>query len=109
MSTQKHLYRVVFHNQGKVYEVYARKVTQGALFGFVELEGLVFGERAGVVVDTAEERLKAEFGDVKRTHVPMHAVIRIDEVAKQGTARITVIEGGAGAPVPIYTPGPRGK
>ena len=35
----KPIYRVVFLNQGKVYEVYARRVSQtGALFGFVEID-----------------------------------------------------------------------
>ena len=55
----KPIYRVVFLNQGKVYEVYARHVSQtGSLFGFVEIEELVFDARKGVVVDPAEERLQ---------------------------------------------------
>jgi len=103
--SSKPLYRVIFVAQGKQYELYARKVSPGALLGFVEVEGLVFGERSSVVLDPSEERLKTEFADVKRFHVPMHAVQRIDEVIKQGSARITVIEGGAGAPsVSILTP-----
>ena len=45
----KPIYRVVFLNQGKVYEVYARHVSQtGSLFGFVEIEELVFDARKGV-------------------------------------------------------------
>jgi hypothetical protein len=31
-----HLFKVVFHSQGKVFEIYARKVGHGNLFGFVE-------------------------------------------------------------------------
>ena len=46
-----HIFKVMFVNQGKVYEVYARKVSHGALFGFIEVEELVFGERSSVVVD----------------------------------------------------------
>ena len=41
-----HIFKVMFVNQGKVYEVYARKVSHGSLFGFVEIEELVFGERS---------------------------------------------------------------
>lgn len=41
-----HIFRVVFVNQGKVYEIYARKVSHGGLLGFVEVEELVFGERS---------------------------------------------------------------
>ena len=58
--------------QGQVYEVYANSIAQGALFGFIEIEELVFGERSSVVVDPSEEKIKTEFEGVKRTHIPMH-------------------------------------
>ena len=92
----KPIYRVVFLNQGKVYEIYARRVSQtGALFGFVEVEELVFDARKGVVVDPAEERVRLVFAGVKRTYLPMHYVLRIDEVDKQGISKITSAEGGS--------------
>src|SRR5215467_1068305 len=100
----KPIYRIVFLNQGKVYEIYARRVSQtGTLFGFVEVEELVFGTRKGVVVDPAEERLQLEFAGVKKTYLPMHYVLRIDEVDKQGVSKIT--EGGnvAQFPMPVYS------
>lgn len=102
----KRIYKVIFSNHGKVYEVYASGVGQGALFGFVEVEGLLFGARSEVVVDPSEEKLKAEFEGVERTYIPMHAVIRIDEVTRQGTGKISDAEGGAGnvTPFPLYTP-----
>ncbi|HYW02318.1 MAG TPA: DUF1820 family protein [Gammaproteobacteria bacterium] len=90
---EKHLYKIAFFNQGKVYEIYARNVSQEHLYGFVAVEGLVFGEQSGVVVDPTEERLKSEFDGVERVHIPMHAIIRIDEVARRGTSRITTVEG----------------
>jgi hypothetical protein len=95
----------MFVNQGKVYEVYARKVSHGGLFGFVEVEDLVFGERAGVVLDPGEERIKTEFEGVKRTYLPLHSVLRVDEVKKQGTAKIVSLEGAnvAQFPVPLYS------
>ena len=102
-----HLYKVVFMSQGQVYEIYARSVGQGGLFGFVEIEELVFGERSTVVVDPSEEKIKSEFKGVKRSYLPMHAIIRIDEVEKQGTSKISKLEGGnvAQFPMPVYTPG----
>jgi hypothetical protein len=105
---EKRLYRVTFHNQGQVYEVYARRVSQGGLLGFVEVEGLVFGTRTQVVVDPGEERLEREFEGVRRFYVPMHAVVRIDEVQKRGPSRITeVAKGGnvAAFPLPVFRPG----
>jgi hypothetical protein len=77
-----HIFKIMFVNQGKVYEVYARKVSHGSLFGFIEVEELVFGERTSVVLDPAEERIKSEFAGVKRSFLPMHSVLRIDEVCK---------------------------
>ncbi|HET8700326.1 MAG TPA: DUF1820 family protein [Nitrococcus sp.] len=101
----RHIYRVIFHNQGKVYEIYARKVADGGILGFVQIEELTFGERTQVVVDPTEERLKSEFDGVTRTFIPMHAIIRIDEVEKQGIAKITDAEGNiAHFPMPMYRP-----
>src|SRR5690606_12754071 len=78
--SSKPIYKVLFLNQGKVYEIYARSVSHGGLFGFVEVEKLVFGTRSSVVVDPTEERIKSEFEGVKRTFLPLHSVLRIDEV-----------------------------
>lgn len=106
----RHLYKISFVNQGKVYEIYARNVTQGTLFGFVEVERLVFGERSSVVLDPAEERIKTEFAGVRRTYLPMHSILRIDEVEKQGVSKITTAEASnvTPFPMPIYTPGGSG-
>jgi hypothetical protein len=106
----KSMYKIVFANQGKVYEVYAKSVSHGALFGFIEVEELVFGARSTVVVDPSEEKIQAEFSGVKRTYLPMHAIIRIDEVEKQGTSKISDAKGSnvAQFPVPMYTPSGQG-
>jgi len=106
MAKKKRVYRIVFHNQGKAYELYAKHVAQGAMYGFIEVEGLLFGEKSSLVVAPAEERLKSELAGVSRIHLPMHAGIRIDELEKEGTAKIVPLEGGGNvASIPIYTPG----
>jgi hypothetical protein len=102
-------YRVTFHNQGKIYEIYAQNVSQGGLLGFVEVENIVFGERSTLVVDPSEEHLKSEFEGVSRTYIPMHSVVRIDEVEKSGLPKITEARGdGKVTPFPVFTgsPGP---
>ncbi len=101
---KKHTYRVTFHNQGKVYEIYARDVHQSGMFGFIEIENIVFGEKTTVVVDPSEENLKTEFEGVTRAYVPMHAIIRIDEVEKPGHSKITDSDAKV-APFPVYTGG----
>ncbi len=83
-ETTDHIYRITFFNRGEIYELFARTITQGGLFGFIEVEELLFGERSQLVIDPGEERLRTEFEGVRRTYIPMHSVVRIDEVPKQG-------------------------
>ncbi|MEL7310452.1 MAG: DUF1820 family protein [Pseudomonadota bacterium] len=100
------LYRISFANQGRVYEVFAESVGQSDLFGFLEISELKFGARSAVVVDPSEERIKTEFEGVKRTLIPMHNIIRIDEVDKQGVSKVSKIDGSNVTPFPtsIYPP-----
>ena len=105
----KRTYRIAFSNHGQVYEIYARKVTQAELYGFVQVEDIVFGQRSSLVVDPSEERLKNEFGGVKRFFIPIYSVIRIDEVEKEGSGRIRQKADGDGNvalfPTPFAKPG----
>jgi hypothetical protein len=82
------IYRISFYNQGNIYELHAREVHQSNMYAFIEIEDIIFGERYTVVVDPSEEKLKSEFAGVKRTYIPLHAVIRIDEVEREGTNKI---------------------
>lgn len=103
--SNKQLFRIQFMNQGRIYDVYAREVSQGRLFGFLEVADMVFGKRSELVVDPSEEKLKTEFEGVTRSYIPMHSVIRIDEVAKEGQARISKAEGNVTSfPISYYPP-----
>ena len=105
--SKKTLYKIIFYNQGKVYEVYARNVNQGAMFSFIEVEKIVFGEKSSVVVDPVEENLKSEFENVTRTYIPLHSIVRIDEVNKQGTSKVMEIsdKGSNVMHLPVYSQG----
>ena len=104
--SKKLLYKISFYNLNKVYEVYADQVYPSDLYGFITIEGLSFNERSSVVVDPSEEKLKSEFEQVNRFFVPMHSVIRIDEVEKQGIAKISDAgENIAHFPSSVYSPG----
>ena len=106
MTEAKVLYRVRFISQDKVYEIYAREVYQGELYGFVVVEELVFDNNTTLLVDPGEEKLKSEFEGVTQTIIPMHSVIRIDEVEKRGTPKIVDLGSNVTQfPAPIYTPG----
>lgn len=107
MSGTKSIYRIIFHNQGNVIELYARKVSQTGLYAFVEVDDLIFGERSQLVVDPSEEQLKQQFAGVKRTYLPLHSVVRIDEVEKEGSARILSSgddKSGKVTPFPMHLP-----
>ncbi|MCB1646815.1 MAG: DUF1820 family protein [Pseudomonadales bacterium] len=105
MSSQP-IFKVIFYNQGQIFEVFARQIYQSDLYGFIELEDMVFGEKSKMVVDPSEEKLKAEFDGVSRSYIPMHAIVRIDEVDKTGDAKIIEAKGNniSPFPMPAFTP-----
>lgn len=88
MSEVETIYKVIFYQQGQTYELYAREVAQSSMYAFLEIGEFIFDERSQIVVDPSEERLKAEFGHVTRAYIPLHCVLRIDEVEKAGKAKI---------------------
>ncbi len=82
------LFKVTFINHGRIYELYARHVASGNLWGFTEVSELVFDVNDGVVIDPTEERLRDEFGDTRVLHLPMQSIVRIEEVEKKGQSAI---------------------
>jgi hypothetical protein len=107
---QQHIYKILFHNQGQIYEVYARAIYQSDLYGFIEVEDYIFGDRSKVVIDPGQDRLRTEFDGVQRSFIPMHSVIRIDEVEKEGVAKVSDGKGGTNiAHFPLPIPRNEGK
>ena len=94
--TDHQIYKISFMNQDEVYEIYARHVFQGDLYGFVVVEDFVFGENSSIVIDPSEERLKSEFSGVKRSFIPMQQLIRIDQVERRGKAKSLPLPSSAG-------------
>lgn len=95
--SKKHVFRIIFIQNDVAYEMYAEQICESEMFGFIVVEDIIFGEKTSVVVDPSEEKLKSQFNGVKRTYVPMHAVIRIDELdGTEGVAKITPLGKGSG-------------
>lgn len=83
------VYRVLFHQDGKIFEVYSRFVSEESLVGFLEVDELVLNDsRSTILVDPTEEKMRHEFKDVQRTYIPIHLIIRIDEIIKEGISAI---------------------
>jgi hypothetical protein len=101
------IFKVIFVNQNQVFELYAKQIFQSDLYGFIEVEEYIFGERSQIVLDPSEERLKSEFAGVKRSYIPMHTIIRIDEVEKEGKVRIRDAKGSDGKVTALPLPGMR--
>lgn len=105
MNQKKSIYRVIFTNQDKLYEIYCSRIHQSDIYGFIEVEEMLFGERTQLLVDPGEERLQQEFSGVKRSFIPMPSVVRIDEVEKGGTPKITEAKGSNISAFPGSIPG----
>lgn len=101
------MFKIIFHNQSKVYELFCRQVLSSDIgYGFVEVRELVFETDDSLVIDPTEERLREEFAEVECLHIPMHAVIRVEQVKKRGTCAIR--DGKSGEKVTILPlDGPR--
>lgn len=101
------LYRIAFLNHGKVYELFCTGVNTSHLLGFVEVTGLEFDQTDSLVVDPTEEKMRDEFEGVEVLHLPMHSVLRVEQVRKKGQAVIRDRESGEKVmPFPIQ-PGSR--
>lgn len=85
---QRKLYKIMFLSHGKVYELYAKKVLSSELYGFVQVSELSFAASDSLLVDPSEEKLKEEFAKTRSLHLPMHSVVRIEEVEERGVAAI---------------------
>jgi hypothetical protein len=104
MASVKKLYKVVFLNHGKLYELYAQRVAASDLYGFTVVSELVFGAGEGLLVDPAEEKLKEEFADTQSLHLPMHSIVRVEVVRTRGTAKIRDQHTGESIITPFPTP-----
>jgi hypothetical protein len=98
----KALYKVSFLNHGKVYELYAQRVSSGELWGFIDVAELVFDVRDGVVIDPTEEQLRSEFADTRVLHLPMQGVLRVEQVERKGKAAIRDAATGEQVVTPIH-------
>jgi len=103
---EKRLYKIIFLNQGKVYELFSQGVSSSGLWGFIEVSDLVFDAGEGLVVDPTEERMRQEFADARVLHLPIQTVLRVEEVEKRGPCLIRDRESGEKVtPFPISPPG----
>ena len=74
------LFSVLFVTQDKLYELSCRHLYQSEMYGFIEIEELIFGARSELWVAPSEGTLQQASSGVTRSFAPMHAKVRLDEV-----------------------------
>lgn len=107
------LYRIQFVQQAPSAQqvtLYATGATSSAIWGFIEITGLVFEPRDSLVVDAAEERLRDRYAETRVLHLPMQSVLSIEEVERKGTAQVRDLDAGdrVVTSFPTLPPRPRG-
>jgi hypothetical protein len=85
---KNNVYKIIFIQLGEIYEVFANQIYQSDMYGFIEVEDYIFNKDKQLLVDPTSEKLKNEFSQVRRSYIPMNAIIRIDEVNETGDAKI---------------------
>ena len=83
------IYKIKFFQVGEVYEIYAKNIYQSDFYAFLEIDGYIFDTKNNLVVDTSEEKLKAEFLNVQKTLLPINSIVRIDVVNEIGKSKIS--------------------
>ncbi len=97
---EKTYYKISFSNEDEVYQVCARHVSTSDLYGLIEIGDFIF-PASKLVYNPGEERLRREFEGIKRTWIPYHAIVRIDEIFESRKSEIKII--------PLESPPDRGK
>tara|TARA_B100001758_G_scaffold245248_1_gene257937 strand:+ start:1394 stop:1720 length:327 start_codon:yes stop_codon:yes gene_type:complete len=96
----KCVYKIIFIQLGEIYEVFAKKIYQSDMYGFIEVEEYIFNKDKQLVVDPSSEKLKNEFSNVERSYIPINSIMRIDKVNEMGEAKIKENKGQV-SPLPL--------
>jgi len=93
-SRERTYYRVTFTNESaaehELFQICARSVSASDMYGLVEISEFIFPE-SQIVYNPGEERIRREFSGVKRTWLPYHAIVRIDEVPDTTASEIKIV------------------
>ena len=89
-ETEKTYFKVSFTHEDEVYQVCAREVESSDLYGLIMLADFIFPE-GGLVYNPGEERLRKEFEGIRRTWIPYHAILRIDEISEKRAGEVKIV------------------
>lgn len=70
-STERPIYRIVFAQHEDIQEIYAQYISEETLVGFIE---------ADTILEYDQAKNNVNIKEVRRCYIPLHNIIRIDEV-----------------------------
>jgi hypothetical protein len=73
------IYRIIFTHLEETQEIYAQYISEETLVGFIEADTLLELDQTTLAVNPKE---------VKRCYIPLHNIIRIDEIFWQTGAEV---------------------
>lgn len=80
MTTQKKVFKVYFFHMDKVYTLFAKEVNaSGELYNMCEISDIIFQRNKNLIVPS-EDEVRQEFSNIKKLLIPLHHLIRIDEL-----------------------------
>lgn len=91
------LFKVVFSQHDELHEIYAHSVSESTMMHFIEVEALAFAATSSEANPSEQQlkgakRLRETYANVQRIYIPIHAVLRIEEVAQIGSAQVHPIK-----------------
>ncbi len=89
-SREKTYFIVSYTRDEELYQVCAHTVAPSDLYGLIEIGDFIFPKNK-LVYNPGEERIKREFSGIKRTWIPYHTIVRIDEVAATRESEIKIV------------------
>lgn len=78
-NSEHPIYRIIFSHLEETQEIYAQYISEETLVGFIEADTLLEFNQSKMVINPKE---------VKRCYIPLHNIIRIDEVFWQNNVDI---------------------
>lgn len=80
MQEEKSIYRVIFTDENKnIITLHSEKMDT-TILGFMEFSKLFFPEPSEIIVTPDDEKIYNLFKDVKKIHIPLSQIIRIEEL-----------------------------
>jgi len=89
-TRERTYYKVSFARDNELYQVCAREVHSSDLYGLIEIADFLFPENR-LVYNPGEERIRREFEGIRRTWIPYHSIVRIDEVLDSTASEVKIV------------------